>query len=281
VRRRWTGLVAAALVTVTGCSGSPSPSAGIPTPEHVLVVVFENKTAGQVVGSPDAPYLTSLSRSGANFTEMTAETHPSQPNYIALFSGATRGVTDDGCPQLLRGDNLASQLLAAGKTFVGYSEDLPAAGSTVCRAGRYARKHSPWVNFSRLPAEVNQPATALPDDYADLPTVAFLVPNLCHDMHDCDVATGDAWAHDTLSPYVAWAQSHDSLLVVTFDESESGEAENHIATFMVGPMVSAGDTDQPVDHYSILRTLEEMYGLDPLAEAAERDPITGIWQRVD
>jgi len=241
-----------------------------------MVVVFENKDADQVVGSAAAPYLTSLSRSGANFTDAHGATHPSQPNYLALFSGSTQGVTDDSCPLDLHGDNLASQLLAAGKTFVGYSEDLPQAGAIGCSAGDYRRKHNPWVDFAGLPEEINQPYTALPDDYADLPSVSFVVPNMCNDMHDCDVATGDTWAKENLAPYVEWATSHNSLLVVTFDESE-GEGDDPISTMLVGPMVQSGNTAQGIDHYSVLRTIEEMHGLQPLGEAANRHAIKDIW----
>ena len=288
-RRMWTAMLVAVLVALAGCAarssadpmptGSPVPvvRGAVPTPDHVLVVVFENKNTESVLGTDAAPYLTSLARSGANFTAAHGVTHPSQPNYVALFSGTTHGLTDDSCPQALRGDNLAGQLLAAGKTFIGYSEDLPRAGATDCDAGRYRRKHNPWVDFASLPTDVNQPYTALPTDYADLPTVSFVVPNLCDDMHSCDVATGDRWARKNLDPYVTWARTHDSLLVVTFDESEGGSAENHIATFLVGPMVRRGDRSQEIDHYSVLRTLEDMYGLAPLGEARNRAPLGGMW----
>jgi hypothetical protein len=290
-RRPAAALVAAALLTVAACttgSGASSPPTAsvadgqpgaVPTPEHVMIVVFENKDPASVVGSPDAPYLTSLSKSGANFTQSHAVAHPSQPNYVALFSGSTQGVVDDSCPQSLSGDNLASQLLAAGKTFTGFSEDLPGTGAEDCSSGGYRRKHNPWVDFSGLPAGINQPYSALPADYADLPTVSFVVPNLCNDMHDCSVAAGDRWAKAHLAPYVAWAATHDSLLVVTFDESDGGNDGNAIATFLVGPMVDAGDTAQRIDHYSLLRTIEEMYGLPPIAEAANRGPISGIWTK--
>jgi hypothetical protein len=280
------GLVLTALLAVTGCTGGSSPvpvgtplstvRGEIPTPDHVLVVIFENKDAEQVIGSPAAPYLTSLSRSGANFTDAHAVTHPSQPNYVALFSGSTQGITDDSCPQELQGDNLAAQLLAAGRTFVGYSEDLPQAGATDCKADGYRRKHNPWVDFAGLPSEINQPFTALPDDFADLPTVSFVVPNLCDDMHDCDVATGDQWARDHLEPYVEWARTNNSLLVVTFDEADN-QPDNRIGTVLVGPTVRAGDTAQQIDHYSILRMIEEMYGLPPLGLAENRAAITDIW----
>jgi acid phosphatase len=289
------GIVAVTLMILSGCSsggssgaanGSTSPPAteqlgagtavAASAPDHVMVVVFENEDAKNIVGAPDAPYLTSLAESGATFTNAHAETHPSQPNYLALFSGSTQGVTDDSCPQTFSGPNLAAQLQAAGLTFVGYSEDLPRAGFTGCDAGDYARRHNPWVNFDGLPDSVNQPYSALPADFADLPTVSFVVPNLCNDMHDCDVATGDRWARANLADYVTWAQQNNSLLVVTFDE-DSGSSANDIATVLVGPMVNSGASDQRIDHYSLLRTLEDMYGLPPLGQAADAEPLNGIW----
>jgi len=242
-----------------------------------MVVLFENEDADAVIGSPKAPYLTSLAASGATFTDSHGVTHPSQPNYIALFSGSTQGVHDDSCPQQLDGPNLAGQLIEAGHTFVGYSEDLPSAGDTSCKAGAYARKHNPWSDFPALPPEVNQPYTALPADSADLPTVAFVIPNMCNDMHDCGVPAGDAWARTHLPAYVKWAKAHNSLLIVSFDEN-GGSPGNLIPTFMVGPMVDTGPSRQRIDHYSVLRTLEDMYGLVPLGEAANRDPISEIWR---
>ena len=293
-------LLAVALLAVAGCSSSPasvprtpisttkltappsivgppaSAAGGLPTPQHVLVVVFENKDQQHVLGSAQAPYLTSLAKQGANFSDAHGVAHPSEPNYLALFSGSTQGVTDDSCPHRFSTGNLGRQLLDSGRTFTGYSEDLPTAGSSACSAGSYARKHNPWVNFPDLPASVNQPYSALPTDFAQLPTVAFVVPNLCHDMHDCPVATGDAWARAHLAAYVSWAQDHDSLLIVTFDEDEDTSA-NRIATFLVGPMVRPGTSGQHIDHYSVLRTLEDMYGLPPLGEAAKAQSISGVW----
>jgi acid phosphatase len=241
-----------------------------------MVVVFENEDVRHVVGADDAPYLTSLAESGATFTDAHGETHPSQPNYLALFSGSTHGVDDDSCPVDLTGPNLASQLADAGRTFAGFSEGLPRPGFTGCTAGDYARKHNPWVDFTDLPTSVNQPLSALPDDYAQLPTVSFVVPDLCNDMHDCGVTAGDAWARDHLGGYVHWARTHNSLLAVTFDE-DGGTDANHIATFLVGPMVAAGPSDQRIDHYGLLRTLEDMYRLPPLGEAGRAEPIDGVW----
>jgi hypothetical protein len=260
-------------------AAGPTPGTAtdvLPRPDHVLVVVFENESAENVLGSGDAPYLTSLAESGATFTDAHAETHPSQPNYLALFSGSTQGVTDDDCLDQLSGDNLGSQLLDAGLSFVGWSEGMPKVGYTGCESGDYARKHNPWVNFANLPASVNQPLSAMPADYARLPTVSIVVPDLCNDMHDCGVAAGDDWAKQVLDPYVSWAGEHNSLLLVTFDEDD-GSSDNHIPTFLVGAGVQATSTDRRIDHYDMLRTLEQMYGLAPLGKAADAQAITDIW----
>jgi acid phosphatase len=247
----------------------------LPTPDHVLVVVFENKAASSIT-SADAPYLTSLAQRGATLTNSHGVGHPSQPNYLALFSGSTQGITDDSCPHTFSGQSLGGQLRAAGKTFAGYSESMPVAGYTGCASGDYARKHNPWVDFSSLPASVNQPLSALPGDYSQLPDVSFVIPDLCNDMHDCPVSTGDAWARAHLDGYVTWSRSHNSLLVVTFDEDE-GTRANGIATILVGPMVRPGPSSQYVDHYVMLRTLEGLCALAPLGKAADAQPLVGIW----
>jgi hypothetical protein len=280
-RRTPAALTGSLLVLLAACGpsaaggGDAGASDPLPHPDHVVVAVFENEDA-DVVGSAQAPYLSSLAESGARFTDAHGEVHPSQPNYLALFSGSTHGVEDDTCPVDLSGDNLAAQLLAAGLSFVGYAEGLPRPGFTGCKDGDYARKHNPWADFRALPASVNQPFSAMPGDYDRLPTVSFVVPDLCNDMHDCGVAAGDAWAREHLAPYAEWATQHDSLLIVTFDE-DSGTAGNHIPTIVAGAGVAATTSDQRIDHYDLLRTLEDMYGLEPLGRAADAAPLAGIW----
>lgn len=273
----------AARSPITSAASSPVSSSSAPTgaaaPAHVVVVIFENKDAGDVDGAASAPFLNGLAATGTVFADAHGETHPSQPNYVALFSGSTHRIDGDSCPQDLTGENLASQLIAAGRTFVGYSEGLPKPGYTGCGDGAYARKHNPWVDFPALPASVNQPLTALPKDFATLPTVAIIVPNLCHDMHDCSVATGDEWSREHLSGYASWARTHDSLLIVTFDESEGADSSNHIPTFAVGQWVPPGVSGQRIDHYTLLRTIEDFYGLAPLGRARDAQPLTGIWRR--
>jgi acid phosphatase len=235
-------------------------------PDHLLIVVFENKAYDEVIGNAQAPWLNSIP--AAVFTDSHAVTHPSQPNYLALFSGSTHDVTDDHCPvRLGSAPNLGRQLLDAGRTFIGFSEDLPQAGFDGCSSGDYAAKHNPWNDFANLPATVNQPASALPNDFSTWPTVAFLIPNLCHDMHDCSVADGDSWARAHLATYERWARTHNSLLIVTFDEDDNAP-DNHIPTLIAGATVHPGRYAEPVTHYTILSTVEHLYGLSSLTTAA-------------
>jgi phosphatidylinositol-3-phosphatase len=285
-----TSNAAAPTSAATGPGASPSaaapgatapgaaPAGALPRPAHTLVVVLENHGYGQVIGSPDAPFINSLAGRGALFTNATAVTHPSEPNYLAMFSGSTQGVTDDSCPHEFSAPNLATGLLAAHDTFAGYSENLPGTGSPVCAAGVYARKHVPWTNFSNVPSSVSLPFGAFPaGDYARLPTVSFVIPNLCDDMHDCSVAVGDSWLKAHIGPYATWAMTHDSLLVVAWDEND-GSPGNQIPLIFAGQMVRPGRYGQPVTHYGVLSTIETAYGVPRTGHAASTGPITGIWR---
>ena len=260
-------------------SAAPSPSAAVPRPSRTVVVMFENHAYNEVIGNPQAPYINALAREGALFTASYAVSHPSEPNYLALFSGSTHGVTSDQCPTTFRAPNLASDLIRAGLSFAGYSEGLPAPGSQACAFGGYARKHVPWTDFSNVPQAVNQPFSRFPlGGYTQLPTVSFVIPNLCHDMHDCPVGTGDAWLHAHLRGYVQWAMTHDGLLIVTWDEDDGGHS-NHIPTIFVGQEVRQGRYGKPIDHYNVLRTIEQAYGLPYRGQAARHYPITWVWRR--
>jgi hypothetical protein len=261
--------MARAFLTAVFCLGAVSfATAAVPRYDHVLIVVMENHGLSQVVGSPSAPYITALSSQGANFTNSHGVAHPSQPNYLALFSGSTQGVGSDSCPHTFAGtNNLGAQLLAAGLSFAGYSESMPAAGFTGCSAGLYARKHNPWVNFPNVPSTANLPFSSFPSDYALLPTVSFVVPNLSSDMHDSGVGTGDAWLKLHIDPYVQWAKTHNSLLILTFDEDDWSTSANLIPTVFAGAGVVPGGYNGRIDHYSILSTIESIYGLPALGSA--------------
>lgn len=261
-----------------GPQGSPGSPGHVPRPDHVVVVVEENRSYSDVIGNTtDAPFINALAAQGASFGRSYAVAHPSQPNYLALFSGSVQGVTDDSCPASFGTANLGSALLTAGLTFTGYSEDLPAAGYTGCAAAGYARKHNPWVDFGALPPGVNQPFSAFPGSYAALPALSFVVPNLAHDMHDGTVRQGDDWLRANLAPYADWARAHNSLLVVTWDEDDNGHG-NRIPTVVVGGPVAPGSYGERIDHYRLLRTLEDAFGLPPTGAAADAAPIGGIWR---
>lgn len=275
-RSVWAAL-AAALPSV-----APALGKKLPRPDHVIVVMEENHSFSSVIGNRDAPYLNKLATQGALFTQSYAITHPSQPNYIALFAGQIDN-NGDGCPE--RGvppdaPNLGGELLAGGFGFVGYSETLPRPGFPGCWAGfakwSYARKHSPWVNFTSVPPASNQPFSALPQ-FQNLPTVAFVIPNLAHDMHSGSLEDADAWLQHNLGPLVEWAATHNTLVIITWDEDDRGE-NNRIPTIFAGPMVKTGRYDGRIDHYSVLRTLEDMYGLAPAGHSREASSITNCWR---
>jgi phosphatidylinositol-3-phosphatase len=260
-----------------GTRASSPAAPEVPAPAHIVLVVMENHSYGDIIENPAAPFINGIARRGALFTQSFAVTHPSEPNYLALFSGSTHGVTDDSCPHAYGAPNLASDLAAAGRSFTGYAEGLPNPDATVCASGDYARKHVPWADFVGVPASDSQPFSRFPAaDPAALPTVSMVIPDLCHDMHDCGVATGDAWLADHLGGYAKWAMTHRGLLIITWDEDDTG-AGNHIATIFFGQLVKPGRYGGRITHYNVLATIEQAYHLWRDGKAASAGPITGIW----
>jgi phosphatidylinositol-3-phosphatase len=255
-------------------------AATIPVFDHVVIVMEENHSYAEIIGNTsNAPYFNTLAGQGALMTKSFAVTHPSEPNYMALFAGSTFGISSDPCP-VNEGNvaNLGSELLGAGKTFKGYSEGLPSTGSTTCTSGKYARKHSPWINFSNVPGADSLPFTSFPasSNYASLPTLSFVIPNLGDDMHDGTIKTADTWLNTNLSAYATWAKTHNSLLIVQWDEDDSTES-NQIPTIIVGQHVTVAHFNEQINHYNLLATLEQMYGLTKVGSSATATPITDIW----
>jgi acid phosphatase len=281
IRKRIAAAVVAAAAVIASAvvvNGGPAPAqaaAGVPVFDHIVLVMFENHAYSQISGSSSAPTFNSLASQGAKFTQAYGVTHPSQPNYAAIFSGSTQGLTDDSCPHTYTGNNLGKQLIDAGRTFKGYSESMPSVGYTGCSSGLYQRKHNSWVNFSNVPAANNLRYADFPSsaNYAGLPTVSFVTPNMCSDMHDCSVATGDTWLKNNLTAYATWAKTHNSLLVITFDE-DNGGSSNHIFTAFVGAHTQVGTFSNQINHYNVLSTIESAYGLTHLNSAAA---ITNVW----
>lgn len=254
----------------------------------------ENKDYAELIGpNSQAPYINSLVKQGVLFSNSHGVTHPSQPNYLDLFSGSDQGVNGDACSSstVYPAPDLGGQLISSGLSFAGYSESMPSAGYKSCYdtpttfGSVYARKHNPWANFS----DVSGPATNLTfssfpttaDGFSKLPTVSFVIPNLQNDMHDGSIQQGDSWLQQNMDAYITWATTHNSLLILTCDESDlnsGGANTNQIVTLFVGQHVQAGITNNTnISHFNVLRTLEDMYGLTPANNAATATDITGIW----
>lgn len=265
-----------------------APDTKLPKPSHVLVLIMENHSYAQIFESKHAPNFNALVKSPQTvlFTQSYAVSHPSQPNYLALFSGDTQGSTDDEIPvgSPFTTPNLARQLIDAGYSFAVYSEDLPAVGynGMWAKVHKYARKHNPvpnWVGtgVNQVPATTNQPFTAFPSNYDSLPAVCFVVPNQDNDMHDGSIAQADKWYAEHLEAYRKWAATHNSLLIVTFDEDDDS-ANNHITTIFSGAHVKAGNDDMHITHYTVLRTIEDFYHLPHAGHAADVSAISNCWQ---
>ncbi|MBV8498063.1 MAG: acid phosphatase [Candidatus Eremiobacteraeota bacterium] len=257
-------------------SADVTPLAG-PHGSHVTIVLMENKDYHRVVGNVEAPYLnTTLIPQGALLRNSHAIGHPSEPNYLALFSGSTQGVDGDQCPLYFTRTNVASELIAAGKTFSGYSESMPRDGYKGCYHGLYDRNHNPWVEFKNVPDNDNLVYRGFPKHVASF---VWITPNLCHDTHDCPVDIGDKWLSKNLPPIIAWDKTHDGLLILTWDEAAPDiDRKNHIATVLVGPMIRPGVTNtENVDHYSVLRTIEKILNVPCINHDCSAPLLSGIW----
>ena len=162
-------------------------------PAHIVVVVMENRSDSQIVHNRNAPYLNTLLAQSANYSDFHAETHPSQPNYLALVSGSTHQVRSDSCDYRFRTDNLGDEVLDAGLTFTAYTESLPVDGVQPCAdlGAEYTRAREPWTDFGDVPGVLNQTFSTFPHDYAKLPVLSFVIPNLRDSMHSGSVARGD------------------------------------------------------------------------------------------
>ncbi len=270
--------------------------------DHVVVVVEENRAFGQIVGdTTNAPYITSLANGGVSLGRMFAHEHPSQPNYLQLFSGSNQGVLDDNLPPgfsttptanyPFNAPNLGRELIDAGFSFAGYSEELETADAfappidradydphTATAPGvKYRRKHNPWANWvakvapippNQLAGTANKAFTQFPTDFTQLPTVSFVVPNQDHDMHDGSRLQGDTWLNTNLNAYAQWAKTHNSLLIVTWDEDDYN-ATNQIPTVFYGASLRNGTVAGGTwTLHNLLRTLEDMYSSSTHAGSA-------------
>lgn len=245
-----------------------APTQAMPRLAHVVVIVFENHERGAVLGSGAARTFDRLAARFAVATRDDAIAHPSLPNHLALISGSTHGVTTDCTDCVQHGPTIGSQLTAAHRRWAAYAEGFPAAAG-------FAKKHVPFLYF---PGDAAHVLAIDRFDPEHLPAYSLVIPDLCHDMHDCSVETGDRWLRRFVSPLLSLA---DAAIFIVFDEgtSDAGGGGN-VSLVIAGTAVRPHSSfTEPTSHYGVLRTTEALLGLPPLGRAQGARPITGVWRR--
>lgn len=255
----------------------------VPHMDHVLVVIMENKDYNAAL---TGTYTQTLVASASSFSSSFAITHPSQPNYLALWSGATQGVTNDACPapgSPYGAENLGHACEAAGLTWRAYSENMPAVGFTGCtnNGTLYTRKHDPWTDFSNVNHLNERPYADLQTDIdaQALPNLAFVIPNNCDNSHDngCTVQFGDNWLAAHVPSFLN-AVGPNGVVILTWDE-DSGLSGNHILTVFAGDSVKSGYVSSThLTHYTLLRTICDALGVSSFGAATSENAIGDVWR---
>ncbi len=268
----------------TETPGPPVAHHGAAQPlAHIVVLVMENKDYSSVIGSPDAPYTNSLARRYTLLTHMYAITHPSLPNYLALIGGSTFGRTSDCTDCFVGAYNLVDQLERVGIGWKAYMQDLPHPCFTGVQYRNYVRRHDPFMYFDDIRRDAQRcrrivPLARLARDLQArrLPPFAFVTPGLCADTHDCPVSTGDRFLARWV-PRILSGLGHNGVLVVTYDEGEGDTGccrlarGGRIATVIAGPGAPRHTrVATRLDHFSLLRFIEDNWGLGRLGAAGAR-----------
>jgi hypothetical protein len=261
-----------------GRTEKPDKTDPIPRFIHVYVIVLENHDLSAVIGDPGAPYLNSLAARYGLATEYSAVAIPSQPNYIALFGGSTRGIADNENHDLSV-PNLADEIEANGHTWRVFAENVPSGCFTGAvssggadGAGTYARKHEPAISFTNISTNPARCANITDFSHFDPAAADFelIIPNLCNDMHDCSVAAGDRFMAGFVPRILDSPAFQGSALFITFDEGTTSRGDQHVATIVIGPGVPAGMKSSIAHtHYSLLRSIEDTWGMGCLDESCD------------
>jgi phosphatidylinositol-3-phosphatase len=247
-------------------SGPCGTSAAAPrTLGHVIWIVFENKSYSSIIGSANAPYINSLAQQCGLATNYFAVARPSLPNYIAMTSGSTQGITDDAGPAShpLSVSSIFSQL---GSGWKSLQESMP-SDCFKSNSDPYVVRHNPAAYYTNIDCAAGDVPLASPPDLSAAFTLVS--PNLCNDMHDCPVQTGDSWLSTFMPTVLASAdyQAGNTIVFITWDEG--GSSSQQVATLVVSPYTAAGTQALGYyDHYSLLRTTEELLALDALGNAS-------------
>ena len=278
------GAAATASTTAPSHAASPAPvRATVPAFSHIFEIVMENHEYSSVIGRPDAPYVNNLAATYGLATNYFAASHPSLPNYLALTAGSTFGIASDCTTCFVNATNIADQVESSGRSWKAYMEDMPTPCYMGASAGNYAMKHNPFLyytdirnNAARCAAHV-VPFTQFGVDMSagQLPNFVWITPNMCNDTHDCSVSTGDAWLGTVVPRIIGSAAFRNGgVLFITWDEGSSnasccGDAwGGHVATLVISPKSIAGARSSIAEnHYSLLRTIEDGFGLVHLGAA--------------
>jgi acid phosphatase len=249
----------------------------------VFIVVEENTDYANVIGSASMPYLNSLAQQYGVATQYYADTHPSIGNYFMLATGQIV-TNNDSYSSIVSVDNVVRELVAAGKTWKSYAEDLPSVGFTGATSGGYARKHNVFALLSDVandPIQVTNlvPFTQFATDLANgtLPDYSNIVPNLCNDAHDCPLSTADAWLKNNIDPLIKSAQfQQDGLLLILFDEAggDPSHGGGRVAWIAVSGKSKPGyQSTSLYQHASTLRLSLKVLGVTayPSSAATARD----------
>ena len=258
----------------------------------VVLLVLENKGAAEVFGNRAASTFTELAKRYAVLPNYDAVDHPSLPNYLALISGSTDGIESDCKRCMIKARTLVDELQSSGKSWKAYFENLPSTGYTGARSYRYTEAVNPFIHFRDIVSSASRlrhlvPLRQLEIDLrrGKLPDFSFVAPNLCHDMHSCSVDTGDDWLARFLPPLLANRQLERGVVFVVFDEArraDSAGGGGHVPALVLGELVRPGSSSvRRLDHYSVLRTIEDAWHLRLLGQSAYAAPIAGIWRGGD
>src|SRR5881392_1465658 len=282
--KSWCGLFllsSGLLISASVGRGQTLPAFG-----HVVIVPLENNAYSSVVGSSSMPYLNSLINQYGLATQYYANTHPSIGNYFMLTTGQILTNDDGQTPQSfpVSSDNVVRELLAAGKTWKGYAEDLPSVGYTGDSIGNYAVRHFPLAYLTDVQNDATQkqnlvPFTQFASDLSSskLPNYSFVTPNLCNDAHDCSFSTADTWLHNNIDPLIKSPLfMKDGLLIIVFDESggDNTHGGGRVVCALISGAVSkkAFQSTTLYQHQNTLRLTLEGLGVKTLPGSASSAP---------
>ena len=254
---------------------APAAAGGV---SKILVIMEENHGTAEVFPS-GMPYLWRLARRYGYASDWSAITHPSLPNYLAIFSGSAFNDPPDcgpgpGCAY--PAPSVFGQALALGKTARSYEESMPVPCDR-SDSGTYAVRHNPWAYIpgetaacrsGDVPAGTPSGGALVSAVRAGtLPNVGLITPNLINDAHDGTLVQADAWLRQWVPVIMSgpdWRHGRLAIAIV-FDEGDPGL---QVPFVLIAPGLSGAVTRQSFDHYALTRLIDQVIGAPPLRQAA-------------